>query len=60
MGSMGKVKRINRQKVVITNDNEIQTLIDGRIMIQISGNADLEAKEAYFKAIDLKALKENL
>lgn len=58
MAAMGKVKRLNRQKVVITKQDEIQTLVDNRIMIQISGNADVEDKEAYFKAIDVKELKE--
>ena len=58
MAAMGKVKRINRQKVVVTNEGEIQTLVDGRIMIQITGNGAVEDKEAYFKAIDVKALKD--
>ncbi|MBS1269994.1 MAG: hypothetical protein MAG794_00946 [Gammaproteobacteria bacterium] len=58
MASMGRVKRINHQKVVITNDGEIQNLVDGRIMIQISGSASVDVKEEYFKAIDIKALEE--
>ncbi len=58
MGAMGKVKRINREKVVITNQGELQTLINNRIMIQISGSADVEVKEAYFAAIDIEGLKD--
>lgn len=58
MAAMGTVKRINRQKVIITKQGEIQSLVDGRIMIQITGNADQEDKEAYFKAVDVKGLKD--
>ena len=58
MGSMGEVKRINRQKVVITQAGELQTLVDNRIFITISGNAPVEDKEAYFEAIDLRALED--
>lgn len=56
MGQMGKLKRINRQKVVITPDGEIQAMVANRILIQISGTAPIEVKEEYFKAIDLKGL----
>ena len=58
MGSIGTVKRIGRQKVVITNEGEIQTLVDGRIFIQVTGRAPIEDKEAYFAAIDLKGLED--
>ena len=57
MGAMGRVKRINRQKVVITPEGEIQALVDGRILISVSGSAPIEEKEAYFTAIDLEGLK---
>ncbi len=58
MGSMGKVKRIGRQKVVITNDGELQAMVDNRIFIQVTGRAPVEDKEAYFGAIDLAGLKD--
>ncbi|MEM7056097.1 MAG: hypothetical protein AAF557_00785 [Pseudomonadota bacterium] len=58
MGAAGKVKRINRQKVVVTNDGEIQAMVDGRIMVQITGSGEVEDKEAYFEEIDIKGLKE--
>ena len=58
MGSMGQIKRINRQKVVITQAGELQTLVDNRIFITVSGNAPVEDKEAYFEAIDLRALED--
>jgi len=56
MGQMGKLKRINRQKVVITPNGEIQAMVKNRIMIQITGSAPVEVKEEYFKGIDLKGL----
>ena len=58
MGAMGKVKRINRQKVVITPQGELQTLIANRIMIQITGSAPEDVKEAYFAGIDIEGLEE--
>ena len=58
MGAMGTVKRINRQKLVVTNDGEVQTLINNRIMIQITGSADVDSKLAYFEAMDIKGLKD--
>jgi len=58
MGAAGKVTRINRQKAIVTPEGEIQALIDGRILIQISGSAPVADKEAYFALIDIDALKE--
>lgn len=58
MGAMGKVKRLSGEKVVVTPDGELQALIDGRIMVQITGSADEASKEAYFQAIDIEGLKE--
>lgn len=57
MGSMGEVRRIGGEKVVVTPDGEMQAMIDGRIMVQITGSADAETKQAYFEAIDLEALR---
>lgn len=56
MGSMGKVKRINRQKVVVTPQGEVNTMVN-QVMVQISGSAELEDKEAYFAEMDIKGLK---
>lgn len=58
MGSMGEMRRIGRQKVLITQQDELQALVDNRIMINISGSAPIEDKEAYFSAIDLRALED--
>jgi hypothetical protein len=57
MGAQGQVKRIQRQKVLVTQSGEVQALIDGRIYVQISGRAPVEVKEAYFSAIDFKGLE---
>ena len=58
MGAMGTVKRINRQKLVLTNDGEIQSLINNRILVQISGSADADTKLAFFEALDMDGLKD--
>ncbi len=57
MGAMGKVQRIQGEKVVVTKDGELQSLVDDRIMVQITGSADVETKAAYFEAMDVKGLK---
>jgi hypothetical protein len=57
LGSMGMVKRVGDEKVVVTPDGQLQSLVDGRIMVQIGGTADDEAKLGYFEAIDLERLK---
>jgi len=58
LGGQGEMKRINRQKVIVTQQSELQALVDNRIMVTISGNAPVEDKEAYFAAIDLRALED--
>ena len=58
MGSMGQVKRIKRQKVVVTKRGELQAMIDNRIFVQISGSAPVEDKEAYFEALDMRGLQD--
>jgi hypothetical protein len=58
MGAMGTVKRVNRQKLVVTNDGEVQSLINNRIMVQITGSADADTKLAYFEALDMDGLKD--
>ena len=58
MGSMGKMKRIKRQKVVIGPQGELQAWLEKRILIQITGRAPIEDKEAYFAAMDIRGLKD--
>lgn len=56
LGSQGELKRIGRQKVILTKQGELQAVIDNRILVSIDGNAAPGDKEAYFEAIDLRAL----
>lgn len=58
MGAMGTVKRINRQKLVVTNEGDVQSLVNNRIMVQITGSADADTKLAYFEALDMDGLKD--
>lgn len=58
LGAMGSVKRIGREKVVVTSDGELQALVNNRILVQVTGSASLEDKEAYFAAIDMAGLKD--
>lgn len=55
--SGGKMKRLGGQKVIETGDGEIQAMIHNRFMVQVTGSASIEDKEAYFSAIDFKALQ---
>lgn len=57
-GAMGQVTRINRQTVIVTPDGELQTLVNNRVLIQITGTASAGDKEAYMAAIDVNALKD--
>lgn len=57
MGSMGKVKRISGEKVVLSNEGQIMSLIDNRFMIVIEGLDDSEAMIPFFEAIDIEALE---
>lgn len=52
----GKLKRLAGHKVIETQDGEIQAMVHNRFMVQISGSASIEDKEAYFSAIDFDAL----
>jgi len=58
MGSLGRVHRVDRQTYLVTQQGEVQALVAGRVMVQISGTAPVEAKRAHFEAIDFKALAE--
>ncbi|MDF2234020.1 hypothetical protein P2H44_15780 [Albimonas sp. CAU 1670] len=58
MGAMGKVMRVGKHRAIVTPDGEIQSLIDRRILVSISGSAPAETKQVFFEAIDLDALAE--
>ncbi|HTN11019.1 MAG TPA: hypothetical protein VL154_08600 [Acetobacteraceae bacterium] len=55
-GAMGKLLRFGSQRAIQTNDNEIQLLVGNRILISVTGDAPIEAKLAYAKAIDVGKL----
>jgi len=57
MGSMGQVKRINRQKLVVTNEGDVQSLIGSKVLVQISGSGAVEDKLALFERLDLEGLE---
>ncbi|MGH1480811.1 MAG: hypothetical protein ACRBM6_19115 [Geminicoccales bacterium] len=56
-GSMGKLKRINGHKAIAKPDGELQAMIANRFLVQVSGTASVEDKEAYFAAIDFDTLE---
>lgn len=58
IGQMGELMRIGRQKVIRTNEDELQAMLDNNVMISISGDAPVETKTAYFEAMDLRALED--
>src|SRR5690625_4465407 len=58
MGATGEVRRISGQRVTVDNAGDLQTMIDNRIMIQISGSADEAMKTEYFSKIDIDGLKD--
>jgi hypothetical protein len=55
-GAMGKLVRIGSQRAIQTRDNDIQMLVESRILVAVSGDAPIEAKLAYARAIDLAKL----
>lgn len=58
MSSMGQVKRRGRQTYVVTHEGDVQALVDGRVMVQVTGSAARASKEAYFDLIDIEGLGE--
>lgn len=55
-GAMGKLIRIGSQRAIQNTDNEIQMLVENRIIVTVSGDAPIEAKLAFARAIDLAKL----
>ena len=55
-GSMGRLIRVGSQRAIQTGSNEIQMLVDNRILVVVDGDAPLEAKLAYARAIDVAKL----
>jgi hypothetical protein len=55
-GAMGKLIHIGSQRAIQNNNNEIQMMVDNRILVMVNGNASTEDKLAYAQAIDLTKL----
>ena len=53
----GQLKRVGGQKVIQTQDGELQAVVHNRFMISVTGSAAADQKEAYFQAIDFDALQ---
>lgn len=57
MGAMGRVTRIKRVNFAVGQDGEIQGMIGGKVLIQVSGSAAESDKVALIEAIDFEALE---
>src|SRR6185312_13250797 len=44
MGAMGKLVRFGSQRAIQTTSNEIQMLVNNRILVSVTGDAPIEAK----------------
>ena len=53
----GKPMRIQRTEFA-NNDGELQGVVNGKVMISVSGDATVEDKTAYLEAMDFKGLAE--
>jgi len=56
VGSMGRLIRIGSQRAIQTSDNNIQMVVENRILVSIEGDAPVDAKLAYARAIDMAKL----
>lgn len=56
MAQMGEVRRKGGHRYVVTHDGQVQTLLNGRVLVQVSGSAPRDVLVAYFEAIDLDGL----
>ncbi|HWT11055.1 MAG TPA: hypothetical protein VN329_17920 [Roseomonas sp.] len=55
-GAMGRLVRIGDQRAIQGNDGNIQMLVDNRILVQVQGDAPVDAKLAYARAINVARL----
>jgi hypothetical protein len=51
----GKPMRIQRTEFTM-NEGELQGVVDGKVLVSVSGSAPIEAKTAHLEAMDLAAL----
>ena len=57
MAAMGGGKPIRIQRTQFgVNDGEMQGVVDGDVLVSVSGDASVEDKTAHIEAMDLKAL----
>jgi hypothetical protein len=56
MAAAGEVRRVRGQRYVVTPDGQAMALVDGRILVRVSGSASENSRIAYFEAIDFEAL----
>jgi len=57
MATQGEMRRVGRQRYVVTADGGVMALVGGRALVQLSGSAAREDKIAYFEAIDFSGLE---
>lgn len=55
--TMGKLVKIGDQQAVLTEQGELQMLVDNRFLVTVTGDAPAEVKQTYAAAVDLSALK---
>jgi hypothetical protein len=55
IGSGAKPIRIQRTEFV-QNDQDLQGVVDGKVLVSVGGNASVEDKTAYLEAMDFEAL----
>ena len=53
----GKPLRIQRTQFA-NNEGELQGVVDGKVLVSVSGEASLENKTSYLEAMDLRALRD--
>ncbi len=51
----GKPVRVQRTEFNM-NDEDLQGVVDGKVMVSVGGNASIDDKKAYLEAMDFKAL----
>lgn len=55
-GSMGKLVRVGSLRAIQTREGDVQMLVDSRILLMITGDAPVEAKLDYARAVDVAKL----
>ena len=53
----GKPIRIQRTQFA-NNDGELQGVVDGKVLVSVSGEASLENKTSFLEAMDMRALRD--